>query len=100
MQHIFIAWPRITKSGQVDVLFAVTRTTEKRQVTYTDSIKGYIEDIWVFFFSVKDRNLFYREDTIGNIFTSGAATRENITVGVHEIFHRKKKTNILFISCF
>ena len=43
-------------------------------------------------------------DTIGNIFTSGAATNENITDGVHEmkwisIFHRKKK-NILFISCF
>ena len=44
-------------------------------------------------FSVSDRNLFHREDTIGNIFTSGAATSENITDGVHE-----KK--ILFISCF
>ena len=48
------------------------------------------------FFSVKDRNLFHRVDTIGNIFTSGAATSENITHGVHEIekisiFHRKKK---------
>ena len=35
-------------------------------------------------FSVKDRNLFHRVDTIGNIFTSGAATSENITDGVHE----------------
>ena len=41
--------------------------------------RGYL------FFSVKDRNLFHRVDTIGNIFTSGCATRENITIGVHEI---------------
>ena len=39
-----------------------------------------IEDI--FFFSVKDQNLF-RMDTIGNIFTSGAAMSENVTDGVH-----------------
>ena len=37
------------------------------------------------FFSVKDRNLFHRVDTIGNIFTSGAATSENITDGVQEM---------------
>ena len=46
------------------------------------------------FFSVKDRNLFHRVDTIGNIFMSGIATSENITHGVHEmkkisIFHQK-----------
>ena len=41
--------------------------------------RGYL------FFSVKDRNLFHRVDTIGNIFTSGAATSENITDGVHEM---------------
>ena len=35
--------------------------------------------------SVKDRNLFHQVDTIGNIFTSGAATSENITDGVHEM---------------
>ena len=35
--------------------------------------------------SVKDRNLFHRVDNIGNIFTSGCATRENITDGVHEM---------------
>ena len=40
--------------------------------------RGYL------FFSVKDRNLFHQVDTIGNIFTSGAATSENITDGVHE----------------
>ena len=39
---------------------------------------------YFFFFSVKDRNLFHRVDTIGNIFTSSAATSENITDGVHE----------------
>ena len=38
--------------------------------------RGYL------FFSVKDQNLFHRVDTIGNIFTSGAATSENITDGV------------------
>ena len=41
--------------------------------------RGYL------FFAVKDRNLFHRVDTIGNIFTSGAATSENIADGVHKI---------------
>ena len=42
--------------------------------------RGYL------FFSVKDRNfLFHRVDTMGNIFTSGTATSENITDGVHEM---------------
>ena len=41
--------------------------------------RGYL------FFSLKDRNLFHRVDTIGNILTSGAATSENITDGVHEM---------------
>ena len=36
-------------------------------------------------FLVKDRNLFHWVDTIGNIFTSGAATSENITDGVHKM---------------
>ena len=44
--------------------------------------KGYRE-YW--FFSMKDRNLFHRVDTIGIIFKSGYATRENITDGVHEM---------------
>ena len=34
---------------------------------------------------MKDRNLFHLVNTIGNIFTSGAATtRENITDVVHD----------------
>ena len=41
--------------------------------------RGYLS------FSVKDRNLFHRVDTIGNIFTRGAAMSENITDGVHEM---------------
>ena len=41
--------------------------------------RGYL------FFSVKDRNLFHRVETIGNIFTSGAAMSESITDGVHEM---------------
>ena len=42
-------------------------------------LRGYL------FFSVKDRNLFNRVDTIGNIFMSGFATGENITDCVHEM---------------
>ena len=41
--------------------------------------RGYL------FFSVKDRNLFHRVETIGNIFSSGAATSENIIDGVLEM---------------
>ena len=42
---------------------------------------------YLFLFSVKDRNLdqIHRVDTIGIIFTSGCATRENITDCVHEM---------------
>ena len=40
--------------------------------------RGYL------FFSVNDRNLFHPVDTIGNSFTSGKATSENITYGVLE----------------
>ena len=50
-----------------------------RGSAYTCIWRGYL------FFSVKDRNLFHLVDTIGNIFTSGAATSENITDGVHEM---------------
>ena len=37
------------------------------------------------YFSLKYQNLFHRLDTTGNIFTSGTATHENITDGVHEM---------------
>ena len=43
-----------------------------------------IEDI-CFFRMVKDRNSFHRVDTMSNIFTSGEATIEIITDGVHEM---------------
>ena len=36
-------------------------------------------------FLVKDQNLFHRVNTIGNIFTSGFATHENIMDGVHSM---------------
>ena len=75
--------PRKMKIGQIDVLFAVTRSKMKRRVTYKDSFKD-IYRIFVFF-SVKDGNLFHRVDTICNISTSGAATSENVTDGVHEM---------------
>ena len=43
MQHnYFIAWPRIMKIGQFDVLFAVTRSIMKRRVTYKDSFKDIL----------------------------------------------------------
>ena len=48
-------------------------------IRVVERYRGYL------LFSVKDRNLFHRVDTISNIFTSGAATRENITDGVHEM---------------
>ena len=56
--------------------------------------RGYL------FFSVKDKNLFHRVDTICNIFTS-----ENITDGVHEMkwistFHRKKKQIFCLFHAF
>ena len=41
----------------------------QRKYQYSVRKRGYL------FFSVKDRNLSHRVDTIGNIFTSGAATR-------------------------
>ena len=37
----FIAWARILKIGQFDVLLAVTRTKKKCRVTSEDSLKGY-----------------------------------------------------------
>ena len=49
-----------------------------------DRASRYIDGGY-FLFLVKDRNSFHRVDTIGNIFTSGAATRENITDGVHSM---------------
>ena len=59
-------------------------TCIKRRVAVTHKIRlNEIEDIW--FFPVKDRNLFHRVDTIGNVFTSGSATRENITDDVYEM---------------
>ena len=40
MQHnYFIAWPRVMKIGQIDVLFVVTRSKMKHRVTYKDSFK-------------------------------------------------------------
>ena len=52
---------------------------------------------------MKDQNLFHLVNTIGNIFTCGCATRENITDGVHSMKINfdlsQKKTNILYILC-
>ena len=45
MQHnYFIAWPRIMKIGQIDVLFSVTRSKMKRWVTYKDSFNPFPND--------------------------------------------------------
>ena len=44
MQHTyFIAWPRIMKIGQIDVLFAVTGSEMKRLVTYKDSFQEIMQ---------------------------------------------------------
>ena len=45
MQHnYFIAWPRIMKIGQIDVLFAVTRPKMKRRVTCKDNFKDIVRN--------------------------------------------------------
>ena len=42
MQHnYFIAWSRIIKIGQIDVLFTITRTKMEHRVTYKDSFLHY-----------------------------------------------------------
>ena len=59
----------------------------------------------VFFFLVKDRNLFHLVNTIGNIFTRGCATRENITEGCpldeinFDLSPKKKKPLYLNFHC-
>ena len=59
--------------------------------------KGDREDIWFFFFSMKDRNLFHRVDTIGNIFTSGRwCSRDEINFD----FSPKKNIFCLFHASF
>ena len=64
-------------------------TSDDIKIYYTgkfqDFTARYIIKRGYLFFSVKDRNLFHRVDTIGNIFTSGGATRENISDGVHSM---------------
>ena len=40
--NIIIAWPRILKMGQIDVLFIVTRLKMKGRVTYKDSFEDII----------------------------------------------------------
>ena len=37
--NYFIAWPRIMKNGQIDVLFSITRTKMKHRVSYKDDFK-------------------------------------------------------------
>ena len=64
----------------------MTSFEETDDVAIINNSKTSIRFRGYLFFSVKDRNLFHRVDTIGNIFTSGCcATRVNITDGVHEI---------------
>ena len=44
MHHnYFIAWPRMMKIGQIDVLFVITRSKMKRRVTYKDFFKDIME---------------------------------------------------------
>ena len=65
-------------------LYNKERCVKENVLQHSAIYRGYL------FFSVKDRNLFHRVDTIGNIFTSGAVTSEKITDGVH----RKKNKQI------
>ena len=56
-------------------------------VSFTGSFTGnlYVINRGYLFFSVKERNLFHRVNTIGIVFKSGAARSENITDGVYEL---------------
>ena len=56
-----------------------------RKSSHAQAKGGLIHRGYYLFFSVKDRNLFHRVDTIGNIFTTDEATSENITDGVYEM---------------
>ena len=71
-------------TGFIKALKTLVCHFSRKPMKETCSLKKIINREYLFF-SVKDRNLFHRVDTIGNIFTSGAATRENITDGVHEM---------------
>ena len=45
MQHnYFIAWPRIMKIDQKDLLFSVTWSKMKRRVTYRDTFNPFPND--------------------------------------------------------
>ena len=72
--HLYFIWSLFF--SQCSVQCTMHNLNEKQEQLY----RGYLG-----VFLVKDQNLFHRVDTIGNIFTSGAATSENITDGVHEM---------------
>ena len=67
------------------------RHREERKRTVLDfdkassrkGLKHEINIIYIFFFGERSKFISSREHHPGNIFTSGAATRENITDGVH-----------------
>ena len=79
-----------------------TRRKKKCRVTYKVSSKGYNVILHYIhrgylFCSVKDRNLFHRVDTIGNIFTSGTSVRsKNIFTDISRYPTGKHEINIAY----
>ena len=63
--------------------FLISNSTVRVLISSKPMFVGIYRGYW--FILVKDRKLFHRVDTIGNIFTSGAAMSENITDNVHEM---------------
>ena len=74
----FVAWPRILKIGQIDVLFTVTRSKMKRRVTYTTQnllrITFSFNDLMLKtnrlkkdIFLYKDRLIFGLDDPVANM---------------------------------
>ena len=77
--------PKLRQEVKVNVDIV---TTDDIKIYYTGKFQDFTARYIInrgCFFSVKDRNSFHRVDTIGNIFTSGAATKEKITDDVHEM---------------
>ena len=62
--------PRVTTAADARHIVLQHLRNRRLSAAATGKYRGYL------FFSVKDQNSFHRVDTIGNIFTSGAATSE------------------------
>ena len=72
------------KNVKIGIFTGATSVRSKNIFTDISRYPAGKHQINRYFFSVKDRYLFHPVDTIGNIFTSGAAKSENITDSLHK----------------